>query len=113
MHQMQLTHVHQFVHQMWLAERVFTDSSFSLLHVSQPMMGYSGFFITCMFTWQKIPLNPRSVLNSPRTGVASLTPNPDIIVFMGRGRGVDPKDLKSASDKIFMVAPESANTLNI
>ena len=45
--------------------------------------------------------------------MASLTPNPDITVFVGRRRGVGLRDLKSTSDKVFMVAPESANTLNI
>ena len=39
-----------------------------------------------MPAWQEIPLNSRSVLNWPRTGVASLTPNPDITVFVGRRR---------------------------
>ena len=77
------------------------------------MMVFSGFFITCMSAWQEIPLNSRSVLNRPRTGVASLTPNPDITAFVGRRRGVGLKDLKSASDKMFMVVPESVNTLNI
>ena len=42
---------------MWLTEWVFADSSFSLLHVSQPIMGFSGFFITCMSAWQEMPLN--------------------------------------------------------
>ena len=56
---------------MWLTEWVFADSSLSLLHVSQLIMGFSGFFIKCMSAWQEIPLNSRSVLNWPRTGVAS------------------------------------------
>ena len=53
---------------MWLTEWVFADSSLSFLHVSQPIMGFSGFFITCMSAWQEMPLNFRSVLNWPRTG---------------------------------------------
>ena len=61
----------------------------------------------CTFAWQEIPLNSRTVLNWPRTRVASLMPNPDITVFVGRRRGVGLKDLKSASDKMLMVAPES------
>ena len=67
---------------------MFSDSSLSLLHISRPIMGFSGFFITCMSAWQEMPLNSRSVLNLPRTGVASLTPNPDITVFVGRRRAL-------------------------
>ena len=44
--------------------------------------------------------------------MASLTRNPDITVFVGRRRGLGLKDLKSASDKMFMVVPESANTFD-
>ena len=45
--------------------------------------------------------------------MAFLTLNPDITVFVGRRAGVDLKDLKFDSDKTLMVAPESANRLNI
>ena len=45
--------------------------------------------------------------------MASLIPNPDITVFVGWRRGVGLRDLSSASDKMFMVAPKSANSLNI
>ena len=72
---------------------MFADSSLSLLHVSQPIMGFFGFFITCMSAWQEMPLNFRSVLNGPRSGVASLTPNPDITVFVGRRTGIGLRDL--------------------